>query len=113
VFIRHVPSVAMNDLMPQVKMLVANGVAGLSYDKVSVINVAVPTPEKDLAASTEPEIQSFLGLWMHRDSIAQAERMLLVLLALVAALAGLAAYVFWSRRQQVYSLTAERRGETP
>jgi type III secretion protein J len=41
VFIRHHASTPMIDLVPQVKMLVANGVAGLSYDKVSVILVAV------------------------------------------------------------------------
>jgi type III secretion protein J len=41
VFIRHRASVPINDLIPQIKMLVANGVAGLSYDKVSVILVPV------------------------------------------------------------------------
>jgi type III secretion protein J len=41
VFIRHHASTPMIDLVPQVKMLVANGVSGLSYDKVSVILVAV------------------------------------------------------------------------
>lgn len=41
VFIRHRTDVPLTDLVPQIKMLVANGVAGLSYDKVSVILVAV------------------------------------------------------------------------
>src|SRR5262245_8580402 len=90
VVIRHTPNVAMNELVPQVKMLVANGVAGLSYDKVSVVNLVVPVAEKDQAAATEPEMQSFLGLWMHRDSVARAEMMLLGILALIGAVGGCA-----------------------
>jgi type III secretory pathway lipoprotein EscJ len=39
VFIRHQASTPMNDLVPRIKMLVANSVAGLSYDKVSVMLV--------------------------------------------------------------------------
>jgi type III secretion protein J len=41
VFIRHRSSTPVGNLVPQVKMLVANGVAGLSYDKVSVVLVPV------------------------------------------------------------------------
>ena len=41
VFIRHRSNAPVANLVPQVKMLVANGVAGLSYDKVSVILVPV------------------------------------------------------------------------
>lgn len=41
VFIRHRASMQMDNLVPQIKMLVANGVAGLAYDKVSVILVPV------------------------------------------------------------------------
>lgn len=41
VFIRHRASAAIGDLVPQVKMLVANGISGLSYEKVSVILVPV------------------------------------------------------------------------
>lgn len=110
VFIRHTPSVAMNELVPQVKMLVANGVAGLSYDKVSVVNLVVPVPEKEQAAATEPEMQNFLGLWMHRDSVARAEMMFYGLLALIGAIGGWAAYVTWGRKQQLYSLS-DRRSE--
>lgn len=104
VFIRHMPTVSMGDLIPQVKMLVANGVAGLSYDKVSVIHIAAPAQAREAAASTEPEMQSFLGLWIHRDSVAAAETMLYIVVALLAGLGGWVAYIAWGRRQQVYSL---------
>ena len=45
VFIRYRANVGMKDLVPQIKMLVANGVAGLSYDKVSVVLVAAAEHE--------------------------------------------------------------------
>src|SRR4029078_13117125 len=41
VFIRHRGNMPVGNLVPQVKMLVANGVTGLSYDKVSVVLVPV------------------------------------------------------------------------
>jgi type III secretion protein J len=104
VFIRHAPSVAMGELIPQVKMLVANGIAGLSYDKVSVVHVAAPVQAKEVSVS-EPEIQSFLGLWIHRDSIPAAQTLLWLVLAMIAGLGGWLAYVVWSRRQHVYPLT--------
>jgi type III secretion protein J len=109
VFIRHAASAPLNELVPQVKMLVANGVAGLTYDKVSV--VLVPVAVRDATASTEPELEPFLGLWMHRGSVAQAEWMFFGLLALLAAIcAGIGVY-FWGRRQRVYALPAQNRAE--
>jgi type III secretion protein J len=109
VFIRHVPAVSMTDLIPQVKMLVANGVAGLSYDKVSVVHVAAPAQPRETTGSAEPEMQSFLGLWIHRDSIAAAETLVYIVLALIAGLGGWLAYIVWGRRQQVYSLSDRGR----
>jgi type III secretion protein J len=59
VFIRHRASMQMDGLVPQIKMLVANGVAGLSYDKVSVILVPVQAHDtmalNDLPAAASPE----------------------------------------------------------
>jgi type III secretion protein J len=109
VFIRHVPSVSMSELVPQVKMLVANGVAGLSYDKVSVVHVAAPQQAREVAAATEPEMQSFLGLWIHRDSVAAAEALVYALAAMIAGLGGGLAYIVWNRRQQVYPLADHGR----
>lgn len=45
VFIRHDPAAPLPALTPQIKALVANSIAGLSYDKVSVVLVpAAPRP---------------------------------------------------------------------
>jgi type III secretion protein J len=49
VFIRYRADVPIEHLVPQIKMLVADGVAGLSYDKVSVILVPVQTHDAVMA----------------------------------------------------------------
>src|SRR5262245_23531960 len=66
VFIRHPAQLRVSELVPQIKMLVANGVAGLSYDKVSVITV--PVEKTEAPAGNGAELVSLHGLWMHRDS---------------------------------------------
>jgi type III secretion protein J len=102
VFIRHRSDARVGNLMPQVKMLVANGVAGLAYDKVSVILVPVdsqaPTQAQDL------EMVSFFGMWMHRDNLAQAMWMFFGLVALVVVLAGGLGVVLFRRGRRVYAL---------
>jgi type III secretion protein J len=104
VFIRHRPDMQIGELVPQVKMLVANGVAGLSYDKVSVVLVpAQPQTTREVddhrATSTEP---------------ASFERMTLAGLpaygigALATIVAGALAFFLWQRRQRVYALQSDR-----
>ena len=111
VFIRHAATASLIELVPQVKMLVANGVAGLSYDKVSVVLVPVAVPDRDARANTEPELESFLGLWIHRGSVARAEWMVYGLLALLAVVGAAAGLAIWGRRQRVYALPASGRAE--
>lgn len=112
VFIRHVSTAPISELVPQVKMLVANGIAGLAYDKVSVVLVPVTVRDRDAtAANAEPELDSFLGLWIYRGSVAQAEWMLFGVLALLAAVCAGAGMLLWSRRQRLYALPAESRAE--
>jgi type III secretion protein J len=104
VFIRHRSDAQVASLVPQVKMLVANGVAGLSYDKVSVVLVPVdaqaPTRRQDL------EMVSFFGVWMQRDNLAQAMWMFFGLVALVLVLAGGLGFVLYRRSGRVYALTS-------
>ncbi len=103
VFIRHRASVAMNDLIPQVKMLVANGIAGLTYDKVSV--VLIPVAAAETAPGTgEAGFTTFLGLWLHPDSLAPAMWLFCGLIAAVLALGGRLAYLQWYRPRNVYAL---------
>lgn len=105
VFIRHRASVPMNELIPQVKMLVTKGIAGLTYDNVSVtlIPVTAAVPEH---ATGEPSFTTFLGLWLHPDSVAAAMWLFYGMTAAILALAARLAYVQWYRRPGVYALDA-------
>ncbi|WP_301006002.1 type III secretion system inner membrane ring lipoprotein SctJ [Mesorhizobium sp.] len=104
VFIRHRASVPMNELIPQVKMLVAKGIAGLTYDNVSVtlIPVAATAPQPD----SEAGFTTFLGLWLHPDSVAAAMWLFYGMGAAILALAARLAYLQWYRRPGVYALDA-------
>ncbi len=59
VFIRHASNAKLSALLPQIKMLVANSIEGLSYDKVAVVFVPVERAQHEVsvvaaAASAEP-----------------------------------------------------------
>ncbi|WP_439396946.1 type III secretion system inner membrane ring lipoprotein SctJ [Bradyrhizobium sp. PMVTL-01] len=59
VFIRHGSSAKLSALLPQIKMLVANSIEGLSYDKVAVVFVPVErAPIEQPAAPVVPTAQS-------------------------------------------------------
>jgi type III secretion protein J len=105
VFIRHVTTAPVADLTPQIKMLVANGIAGLSYDKVSVAFVPVEPPP----AAAHPEIASgvvsVLGVSVLRDSRLALFGLALALI-LVGAGAGFAVNRFVVKpRKRSYALS--------
>jgi type III secretion protein J len=106
VFIRHRSDMPVGNLVPQVKMLVANGVAGLSYDKVSV--VLVPVDAQKAGQGQDLEMVSFFGVWMQRDNLAQAMWMFFGLVAVVVLLAGALGFVFFRQRGRVYALGSSR-----
>jgi len=108
VFIRHRSNAAVGNLVPQVKMLVANGVAGLSYDKVSV--VLVPVDSQTSSQGQDLEMVSFFGLWMQRDNLGQAMWMFFGLVALVVLLAGGLGFVLYRRGGRVYALGSSSAG---
>jgi len=91
VFIRYRADAPVPALVPQIKMLVTNGVEGLSYDKVTVVLVPVAAEE---AQTQRIELRTFLGLRLDQASIAGARTIALVVsllfLALVAATVALA-----------------------
>lgn len=87
VFIRHEPGLAVGPLVPRIKSLVAGSVADLSYDRVSVVTVAVPG---DAVSGGDGRLVRFMGLTMTASSVARAG-WTFGLLALVAAGVGAAA----------------------
>lgn len=110
VFIRHRSNMPVGNLVPQVKMLVANGVAGLSYDKVSV--VLVPVDLQKASQGQDLEMVSFFGVWMQRENLAQAMWMFFGLVAVVLLLAAALAFVVFRQRGRVYALGSSRAATT-
>lgn len=114
VFIRHQANITLSDLVPQVKMLVANGVAGLSYDKVSVVLVPVEARDRPVtnAEGSDPTYATFAGLWLHRESVGRAAWIFYGLIGLVLILgAGLGIMVWNQRNRAVYSLQSAGRAK--
>jgi type III secretion protein J len=102
VFIRHHASTAMNDLVPQVKMLVANGVAGLSYDKVSVI--LLPVPVRGPVVRNDGGVELGARTWGRGNGLFAADWPLYSLAALAMALLSALAFAWWRHRPRIYEL---------
>jgi type III secretion protein J len=100
IFIRHQASVPLNDLVPQIKMLVANGAAGLSYDKVSVILVPVAGRGNVARNDRGGEFQA----QARGDGLFVADWPILSLGALAMALVGAVAFAWWRQGPRVYQL---------
>ena len=104
VLVRYDPSIDINQLIPQIKTLVANGISGLNYDGVSVtaIKAAVAADR----ASAQPRLASFLGLWMLEDNVPKARFMFGLLLMSTLGLAGVLGWQQWHKRraQSMYVL---------
>ncbi|WP_208350339.1 type III secretion system inner membrane ring lipoprotein SctJ [Pseudaestuariivita rosea] len=63
VFIRHDQAFDLQPLVPQIKMLVANSIEGLKYDKVSVVMVPVETKsEVTLAPPRAPAMSTLQAI---------------------------------------------------
>ena len=102
VFIRHHASTPLNDLVPQVKMLVANGVAGLSYDKVSV--VLVPVAVRASTVRNDRAVEPGARAWGRGNGLFMADWPLYSLAALAMALVGTLVLAWWRHRPRVYQL---------
>ncbi|GGE35980.1 EscJ/YscJ/HrcJ family type III secretion inner membrane ring protein [Agaricicola taiwanensis] len=96
IFIRHHASAPIQDLVPQIKMLVANGVAGLSYDKVSTILVPVTTAYDAPAKGA--------GLAGSSGSFFGSGLILYITLGVLIVAGALIGLTVWQRRQRVYPL---------
>jgi type III secretion protein J len=102
VFIRHQASVPLNDLVPQIKMLIANGAAGLSYDKVSVILVPVAGRENVARNDRGGEVQA--QPWARTTGLFVADWPILSLGALAIVLVGAVAFAWGRQGPRVYQL---------
>lgn len=86
VFIRHTKDASMDALLPQIKTLVANSVAGVTYDHVTVVLVPVE-PRIDSPAADMPTLANAAPVTnpgLMRSASADLGRWLIGILALVA-----------------------------
>jgi type III secretion protein J len=102
VFIRHYADVAMSKLIPQIKMLVANGIAGLSYDKVSVVLLPVDAPAH--SEHDDAGLVSVYGLWLRHESAARAMWLIYGLVGTILVLLGAVGYLLMRPEQRVFPL---------
>jgi len=97
VLIRTAPGAHVAELLPQIKMLVANGVAGLSYDHVSV--VMVPAAITAAAESPQsPPLREVAGIWVQQDDALMLQAVLGGGAAVLALLAGGVVWLLWRLR---------------
>jgi type III secretion protein J len=92
VFIRHDPDAPLKSLVPQIKMLVANSIEGLSYDKVSVILVPVERQANQAVPAAVVRQPAPTADW------ATSEMLFPILAAIGVALAGIAGAFGLGRR---------------
>lgn len=98
VFVKYQQGSHVSELVPQIKMLVAGGVSGLSYDKVNVVLVPAVLPP---APATPIGMQEVLGIWVYSGS-AEALRLVLAAAAGIAALLlGLGGRLAWLSRHRL------------
>jgi type III secretion protein J len=97
VLVRYEPETDINQLIPQIKTLVANGISGLGYEGVSVTAIKAAAPAGKMG--TQPRLASFLGLWMLEENLPQARLMFGGLLLCALALAGVLGWQQWQRRR--------------
>lgn len=98
VFVKYKPGSHVTALVPQIKMLVSGGVAGLSYDKVDVVLVPAELPPAPVAPVG---MQDVFGIWVYPGSAQALRVMLAVVAAIVALLLGLGARLVWLSRHRV------------
>lgn len=107
VFVRHRANAALSELVPQIKQLVAYGIAGLSYDKVSVI--LVPVEATAPAVSSEPAFSSFMGIWIHPESASKAAWIFYGLIVIIIGLGTALGWMIWNQRHRIYAINSSAR----
>ena len=108
VLVRYDAATDIDPLIPQIKTLVANGIAGLTYDGVSV--TAIQAAKATASAPGQPRLTRFMGVWIAQDNLASARFLLGGGLLLVLGAAGWFGWQHWQRRQRtaVYDLPEAR-----
>jgi type III secretion protein J len=97
VFIKYRPGMGIEEMVPNIKMIMQNSIEGLSYDKIAV--ALFPAQEASVTKIEGPPLNSVMGLRIARDSLGQFVMMGVVFgtLLLLAVLGN--AYLLWRMRR--------------
>jgi type III secretion protein J len=93
VLLRYGSGLKIDDLVPKIKMMVANSVEGLSYDRVSVVLVPALLPSDPVSAAQAP--QDVAGIWVYGTDAALLRIILAGAVGLVVALLSLCGWLVW------------------
>jgi type III secretion protein J len=100
VFVRYSLGSRVTDLVPQIKMLVADGVSGLSYDKVAV--VLVPATPRATEAQVSPSMANVGGFWVYDGQARALQTLLAAVSGLVLVLISLVLWLGWKARRLLW-----------
>ena len=98
VFVRYKPGSHVVDLVPQIKMLVADGVSGLAYDKVSVVLVPAVLEPTGAQATQTPAMANVGGLWVYDGQARLLQTIFAGAAGVVLALTALCGWLAWKAR---------------
>ena len=102
VFIKHLSDVALDNSIPQIKLLVSSSVEGLEYDNVNV--VLFPTTEVNDNANQVP-LEQVLSVNVAQSSVGRFWQITLTLLLLLAASVAFNVYTWHQQRKQQTATT--------
>jgi type III secretion protein J len=99
VFVRYKEGSRVAALLPQIKQLVADGVAGLSYDTVSVIMVPAALPGDGVAPA--PDLQNVYGIWVVGGSAGTVRAIAAMIAGLLATAAAAGVWAIYHARARL------------
>ena len=100
VFVRYKEGSHVADLVPQIKMLVADGISGLSYDKVSVIMVPAALPAD--SATPLPALENVYGLWVDGGSAGTVRTIAAILAGMLATALAAGGWALYQARGRLH-----------
>lgn len=97
VLVNIVPGAVPTDLLPRIKMLVANAVRGLDYGHVTIVTM----PDKNVRLEAVVAMRSVFGIWVARSDATLVRLLLGWGLAALFIIFGLIVFWGWQIRENV------------
>lgn len=103
VVIRHDSQAVLDSLVPRIKLLVANSIEGLAYEKISVALFPVDVVRSEFASGSADNqmLETVAGFWVHESSASGVRFLLifLILVVLISVVCNILFFLMWRRDQ--------------